>query len=66
MKPTAWTIVYVLTMVTVALVGITLTAAGSGLGNWAAVGGVGALSTAATVAAIAIIASRGHDMPRHS
>ncbi|MBJ8341319.1 hypothetical protein JGU71_20755 [Antrihabitans sp. YC3-6] len=68
MKPTVWTTVYVLAMLTVAFVGIALTAAGSGFGDWAGIGAVAALTTAGTAIALAIVATRGHggNMPRHS
>ena len=67
MKPTAWTTVYVLTMLTVALVGMSLTAAGSGLREWALVGATAALMTAGSATAIVVASLRGHgNVPRHS
>ena len=67
MKPTAWTTVYVLTLLTVALVGTSLTAAGSGFREWAVVGAAAALMTAGAATAIVIGNLRGHgNVPRHS
>ena len=60
MKPSVWTTVYVLTMLTVALVGMALAAADSGLRAWAVTGAAAALTTAGSAAALVVATLRGH------